>query len=278
MEIGITTRCFGGWSNEDTARRMAELGFTQTEVCFVQSDSNYWVYNGRSDLSGLSCQRVQEIVNCYEREKISVCSLGVFTSCVEHDPEQRKANLAYFKRYMEYANYCGIPWLATECGFDPQCRSLRAEFYETDFNLMKESMLELAEYGEKMNVGVAIEACVLDVLPSAKRLRDFLDQVGSDRIKAMLDPANLIANSSEEDMFRYLKGRIAYFHGKDRKVNDTYGRLLGDGDINWPLFFHLYHTYEEGVPFILEYPNPETAGMTRERALRFDQMSYQLGK
>lgn len=276
MDIGITTRCFGGWTNQDTARKMAELGFPCTELCFVQSDSSYWVYNGRSDISDLSCQRVGEITACYEKEGISVCALGVFTSCVEHDPDQRRANIQYFKRHMEYASYCGVPWLATECGFDPQCRSLRAEYYETDFQLMKDTISELAEYAEKLGVGIAIEACVLDVLPSAKRLRDFLDQVGSPRVKAMLDPANLIANSSEEDMFRYLHGRIAYFHGKDRKVNDAYGRLLGDGDIDWPLFFKLYHTYGEGLPFILEYPNPDNAAMTRERALAFDQASYRL--
>ncbi len=52
-----------------------------------------------------------------------------------------------------------------------------------------------------------------------KGQRDFILQSGSDRIKVLLDPANLIANSSEEDMFFYLKDHIAYFHGKDRKVN-----------------------------------------------------------
>ena len=48
-------------------------------------------------------------------------------------------------------------------------------------------------------------------------MRDFIEQIGSDRVKVLLDPANLIANSSEEDMFRYLKDHIFYFHGKTER-------------------------------------------------------------
>ena len=53
-------------------------------------------------------------------------------------------------------------------------------------------------------------------------------------------------------MFHHLSPHIAYFHGKDRKVNDTYGRAIGDGDIDWPLFLSLYHKYTRDVPFIME--------------------------
>jgi hypothetical protein len=57
-----------------------------------------------------------------------------------------------------------------------------------------------------------MEPCVLDVIPSAKRMKDFISQCKSDRVKVLLDPANLIANSSEEDMFKYLKDDIEKNH------------------------------------------------------------------
>lgn len=271
MDVGIVTRSFGGMTNLETAERMAEMGFTDTELCFVQSDSNYWRYNSTSDISELPCTRVADIAQIYRSRGIRIAAIGVFTCCVEHDEEKRLFNLEYFKRHIDYASYCGIPAVSTECGFDAACRSLRTEFYETDYGLLKDSICRLAEYAERKNVDIAIEACVLDVLPSAKRLSDFIRDVGSSRVKAMLDPANLIANSSEEDMFKYLAGHISYFHGKDRKVNDTYGRLVGDGDIDWPLFLKLYHTHAEGLPFILEYANKDNAAMTRERVLKFDE-------
>ena len=79
---------------------------------------------------------------------------------------------------------------------------------------------------------LALEPCVIDIVPSAKRTADFIDQLGSSRVKVLLDPANLIANSSESDMFDYLAEHVAYFHGKDRKVNARGGTLIGDGDVD----------------------------------------------
>lgn len=273
MNIGITTRCFTGLTNEEAAYRMASIGYKCTELCLVQEDSNYWTYNGMSDLSDMTSERFSKIVEQYRKNKIAVPALGVFTNNIAHDPEIRKAHNNYFIRHMELASYAGIGVVSTECGFDPQSRGVQAHRYESDFNLLKDNISYLAEYAEKYDVTIAIEPCVLDVIPSAKRMKDFITQIGSRRVKVLLDPANLIANSSERDMFTYLKNDIAYFHGKDRKVNDTYGRLIGDGDIDWPFFLYLYHKNTEGVPFIIEYPNKDTAKMTYERVIAYDRQA-----
>jgi len=270
MKVGIATRSYSGMTNEDAAKLMREQGFTSTELCFVQSDSNYWVYNGRGKIGEMSPERALKIVDTYRKNGIDVVSLGVFTNNITDDEDEKRRNREYFEAYMRLASYCGISYVSTECGFDPKDRRLAANRYEADFSRMKETMTVLAEKAEKYGVSIAIEPCVLDVIPSAKRMHDFINQVGSDRIKVLLDPANLIANSSEEDMFRYLAPNIAYFHGKDRKVNDAYGRLLGDGEIDWKLFLSLYHKYTENVPFILEYANKDTAPEALRRAYEFD--------
>ena len=76
-------------------------------------------------------------------------------------------------------------------------------------------------------------------------------------------------------MFRYLAPHVAYFHGKDRKVNDRGGRVVGDGDIDWPLFLRLYHRHTEGVPFILEYVNTNDFLKIRDRVLAADAVAMQ---
>jgi sugar phosphate isomerase/epimerase len=100
-------------------------------------------------------------------------------------------------------------------------------------------------------------------------MKDFIWQSKSDRVKVLLDPANLIANSSEEDMFNYLKDDIVYFHGKDRKVNDARGRALGEGDIDWVKFFYLYKKYLNDKPFILEYVNLTNFEEIKRRAVDY---------
>jgi sugar phosphate isomerase/epimerase len=254
---------------------MARYGFSCTELCFVQNDFNYWVYNGQGKIDNLTSAEVKTIADTYRRKGIEVSALGVFTNLLEPDDAALESNIEYFKKHMEFAAYCGIRYVSTECGFIPGNRGIQAHTYESAFERLKCSIKKLAKAAEEYDVYIAVEPCVLDVIPSAKRMRDFIYQTDTERVKVLLDPANLIANSSEEDMFKYLSPHIAYFHGKDRKVNDTYGRLVGDGDIDWPLFMSYYHKYNDNAPFILEYANSQNCGVTLERLLEYDRIALE---
>ncbi|PZE19518.1 sugar phosphate isomerase/epimerase family protein [Paenibacillus xerothermodurans] len=270
MDVGVVTRSFRELSNQETAEMITKNGFKWTELCFSQTDSNYWVYNGRSDLADLTDERSTEIVETYRRQGVTVTAIGVFTNLLEPNDTELEHNLAYFERLIQIASINQVPYVSTECGFMPGRRGVQAETYESAFQRLVDSFKWLAAKAEEYNVHVVLEPCVLDVVPSAKRAADFINQVGSDRVRVLLDPANLIANSSEDDMFGYLTPHIAYFHGKDRKVNDAYGRAVGDGDINWRRFLELYHKHTEGVPFILEYVNAGNFCAIRDRVLAMD--------
>lgn len=221
IRTGVVTRSFSGWTNEQTAEYMQKHGFPTTELCLVASDSPYWAYNSTSNISELTDERFSEICRIYRDRGVEIVSLGVFTNLIERHDMKRFANLNYFKRHIELAGKNGIPYVSTECGFNPDHRGVITTTYETDIEIVKRSMRELLEECDRWNVDIAWENCSIDLIPSAKRARDVIDQIGHPRLKVLLDPANFIANSSEEDMFRYLSDRIAYFHGKDRRVNDV---------------------------------------------------------
>jgi sugar phosphate isomerase/epimerase len=273
MKVGIVTRSFPEMDNEHAAAFMAETGYETTELCLSQTDSKYWVYNGTSDLSDLTEKRVAEIAGIYRRHGVEVCAMGVFTNLIEADEEIRAHNLTYFERHMQYARAAGIPVVSTECGFDPASRGVRADLYEERYYRLLDSLKTLCEMADRYGVDVALEPCVIDVVPSAKRMADTIAQVGSPRLKVLLDPANLIANSSEKDMFDYLAPHIAYFHGKDRKINDAKGRVVGDGDIDWPYFLSLYHERCEGKPFITEYAKADNCAQILRRVRQYDKQS-----
>jgi sugar phosphate isomerase/epimerase len=270
MKIGVVSRSFQGMSSKEVARRTAEAGFQSTELCFTFTDANFWVYNGWKDLSELTDQKASEIVESFRSEGIEVASLGAFSSFMEPDETLLEKNIALYERYLQIAAQNGIPAVATETGFIPGKRGIQADTYEKDFSYFTQNLCRVLEKAERYEVDIALEPCVLDVVPSAKRARDLIAQCGSKRLKILLDPANLIAASDEEDMFKYLAPHVSYFHGKDRKVNDAYGRIVGDGDIDWPLFLSLYHKHCEGRPFILEYVNNDNCEMVRERLEAFD--------
>lgn len=276
MDVGVVSRSFPELTNAETADLLAENGFRWTELCFSQTDSNYWRYNGRSDLSDMTDARSRDIVETYRTRGVEVPVLGVFTNLLEPDVEELERNLAYFERMMQIAGLNGIPFVATECGFIPGARGISSDTYEEAFQKLLDSFAHLVEMAGRYDVSIALETCVIDIVPSAKRAADFVSQTGSDRVKILLDPANLIANSSEEDMFRHLTPHIAYFHGKDRKVNDRSGRVVGDGDIDWPLFLRLYREHTDGLPFILEYVKTENFREIRDRVLEADRKASTL--
>lgn len=271
--MGVVSRSFPELSNEEVAKLLSSNNFQTTELCFAQTDSNYWIYNGRSELNDLSNEKSKKIVETYRNHGIEVIAIGVFTNLLEPNEQESEKNLAYFERLIEIASVNNIPFVSTECGFIPGRRGINAETYEVDFQRFVRNIKWLIDKAEKNNVTIALEPCVLDVVPSAKRMRDLIDIVGSERLKVLLDPANLIANNTEEEMFSYLAPHIAYFHGKDRKINDAYGRVIGDGDINWPLFLNLYHKYTENIPFIMEYVNLNNYLDIRDRVVQFNNKS-----
>ncbi|MGI6099756.1 MAG: sugar phosphate isomerase/epimerase [Lentisphaerae bacterium] len=276
MKLGVVSRSFPKMTTSETAEFMAQNGFVCTELCFAHTDANYWSYNGRRDLSSMTDERSQMIVEAFRSRGIEVSSLGVFTNLINPDASERAANLAYFERLMQIAAFNGIPCVATECGFTPGQRGINTETYERDFNQLVESLKWLVEKAGHYDLEVALEPCIIDVVPSAKRTADLIKQVGSDRLRVLLDPANLIPNNTEEEMFHHLASKVAYFHGKDRKVNDVRGRALGDGDIDWPLFLSLYHRHAEGLPFILEYVGPDDVLAIRDRVLQADAAARKL--
>jgi sugar phosphate isomerase/epimerase len=269
LNVGLVTRSLGGLSAAQCAETMARLGFFQTELCLTFADKNVWSYNGVTDLSGVDDGFALRTVDEFRRRGIEVVSWGAFTNPAEPDPEKFRAVEACWTRFCELAEITGVRYVATETGFQPGRRGICADTYEADFLRFADQMRTLCRIAAAHSVEVAFEPCMLDLTPSAKRTADFAGLVGEPNLKILLDPANLIHNSGEEEMFASLAPRLAYVHGKDRKLTDTYGRNLGEGEIDWTAFFRAYEKYAPGAPFLLEYVNADNCCEVRDRALRF---------
>ncbi|MCL2058384.1 MAG: sugar phosphate isomerase/epimerase [Oscillospiraceae bacterium] len=275
MKYGVVSRSYPKKTIAEAARYMAANGFNCTELCMSHPDFGGWAYNGLSalDENGITKGLVKEKADIMRANGIEVTALGVFTNLLSPDDAFRGKCIETFVRCMDFAEHAGIKNLSTELGFRAEWRGITTEAYESDFQRLKESFITLGNEARERGLAICLEACVIDVIPSAKRLRDFIGQIeqesGLTNIKALLDMANFIANSDEDDAFKYLAPHIAYFHGKDRKVNDCYGRKVGDGEIDWVKFFMNYFRITPDIPFILEYVDEATTPVVNERVDRY---------
>jgi sugar phosphate isomerase/epimerase len=81
----------------------------------------------------------------------------------------------------------------------------------------------------------------------------FLEEVNSPRIRALLDPANLLEVDDLGEMFGQLTPWIDCLHAKDRKMHVDRGVPAGQGDLDYKKFVALAAARTPKAPLILEY-------------------------
>ena len=255
LTIGIATTGFRDYTNAQLAEVLAQEDIKTIQLFLSQSDSNYWKYNGRSDLSDLTAKRCDEIANIYRSAGISIHSIGVYTNLIHKDEAERSANLAYFDGMMKVGADMGVYTFITEAGhYQPKPPGRFAyHFLEEVWQEMVATGKKLAELAERRKATVLVEPYYGNFLASAKRTRMYLEEVGSPRIRALLDPANLMELNDIEEMFDQLDPWIECFHAKDRKLHVVRGVAAGQGDLDYRKFITMAAERKPHLPLIIEY-------------------------
>ena len=261
LTIGIATNGFRSHTNAQLARELSTEGISTIQLFLTQTDSNHWVYNGRNDLSDLTADRCREIADVYRSSRISIHSIAVYTNLIDPDPAERKANLAYFDTMMKVGDHMNVSTFITEAGHyhDPNKPAPRVayHFQEEVWKTMVATGRELARLAEGHDATVLFEPFYRHFLSSAKRTRVYLEEVGSPRLRALLDPANLLEVNDQEEMFEQLAPLIDCLHAKDRKLHVDRGVPAGQGDLDYRKFVTLAARHTPNAPLILEYVGAE---------------------
>jgi len=264
--VGIATFGFPGRTNAELAKELAGERFRTVQLFLSQSDSLYWKYNDRSDVSDLSPERCRAIADAYRSVGISIHSLGVYTNLIHPDASERKANLAYFEAMMRIARAMDVGTLITEAGHyhanvpEP----VPHHFQEAVWPTMVQTGKELARCAESHGVTVLFEPYYQGFLASAKRTRLFLEEVDSPHIRALLDPANLLEVNDLDEMFAQLQLWIGCLHAKDRKLHVVRGVPAGQGDLDYKRLVTLAAERTPAAPLILEYVGPDDYRQARD--------------
>ena len=256
VTIGVATNSFHEFTNKQMAEELSRAGVHTAQLFLTQSDSNYWRYNGRNDISDLTPDRCKEIDQAYKSAGVSLHSIGVYTNLIHPDEAELKANLAYFEDMFKVGRQMGIDKFITEAGHHesegPEPRVATYLLGETWVRMVA-VFKQLAAIADGYGATVLVEPYFGSFFASAKRARVFLEEVDSPRIRALLDPANLLELNDLEEMFDQLTPWIDCIHAKDRKLHTERGVAAGLGDIDYPKFVTLAAERTPAAPLILEY-------------------------
>jgi len=159
---------------------------------------------------------------------------------------------------MVIGGHMGVRTFITEAGHHQveKAEAVEYHFQEPVWRQMVATGKELAALAERHNAVVLMEPFFRGLLASAKRTRLFLEEVDSPRIRALLDPANLIEVNDLEEMFGQLGRYIDCLHAKDRKLHVDRGVPAGQGDLDYRRFVTLAAKHTPHAPLILEYVGP----------------------
>jgi len=261
MKIGLATTGFNTLTNDEMAQLAADAGVDCVQLFFTQTDSQYWKYNRRADVSSVAGAEAKRIADAYRTRGLEITSLGVYTSLIEPDPGELSQNIDYFADMMRVANEMDVPMLATECGavIKPGLgKDLNESMSENAYITLKGAAARLVELAERHDVKIVFEPFFHDLLASAKATRDFIEEVNSPYVRVQLDPANLLAHNSLDEMFNALGPYIAGLHAKDRKLHVTPGVPAGQGDLDYARFVALCRQYVPHLPLVVEYVGVDT--------------------
>ena len=105
------------------------------------------------------------------------------------------------------------------------------------------TMEKALEIAEEHRVILGVEPEAANVVNNALKVRKLLDELNSDRIKIILDPANLFETANSRQQIRdlideaidLLHEEIVVAHAKDRTLNGQF-KAAGQGDVDFEFF------------------------------------------
>ncbi len=242
MKPGVFCTVFQRDSVEAVVDAIVDAGFVATQ--FHASSAGEQLIAGV--LEDELCARIR---SAFERRKLEMAALSGTFNIIHPDSAVRDGD---FRRFDGLASCChelgtGTMTLCTGT-MDPDYmwRRHAENGSKTAWDAMIESLGRLAEIAEARNVTLAFEPEVSNVIDTAKKAREAIDTVGSDRIKVCIDGANLfhageLPRMKEilDEAFDLLGADIVMAHAKDLSQDGEAGYdAAGTGQLDYDRYVH----------------------------------------
>lgn len=202
----------------------------------------------------------------YRREAaargLAIASLqGTFNMC-HPDPEHRRTGLRRLRVLAAACAPMGVSTIHICTGTrNPASMWRRHPDNQTPeaWRDMAECVREATEIARQGKVVLAFEPEVNNVVDSARKSRQLLDEIGSPHLKVTIDPANIfhagqLPRMKEvlEEAFALVGKDIALAHAKDLdRDGDAGHKAAGEGLLDYDLYLRLLHAHGFRGPLLL---------------------------
>jgi len=265
MNIGICTTDF----NTDTADRIfgkiSDLGLDVTQFAFASVKETEFIPDDHIELpEQIQNSAMNAILRASEHHGVKITAVNGTYNMAHFDEEVRKEGLKRFDGFARAAKELGASNISLCSGtrsrvtlWSPhEDNGTEAAWYD-----MSESMKGVCDIAERYDITLAIETEASNIIDTAEKARKIMDDTGSDKLKMIMDAANLFhKGEAKRENVEYtmthafeLFGRdVVIAHGKDIKESSGIDFCAaGEGIVDFELFSKLLEKYECKCDFML---------------------------
>ncbi|WP_248926933.1 sugar phosphate isomerase/epimerase family protein [Paenibacillus hamazuiensis] len=259
---------YGTLAHTVGCKPLAELTRTLAsyDIDFVQLALSKAISDIDTGLGRLSHGLAHHIGEQFQRSGVRIGVLGCYIDPIHPDPAQRRREIDRFKEHLRFARQLGVPMVATETGdLHTYRQQYPGSYIDKGYEVLRETVLELAEEAEKWGVYAAIEPVCRHTLSSPERMMQLLEEIPCSCIGVVLDPCNLLdeRNLDRQDevidqAFSLFGDRIVLAHIKGLVYQD--GKLVetkpGESEFHLARFLKLLASCKPFIDISIESTQP----------------------
>ena len=257
LNLGIRAHDIEKVGGREIAKEVSSKGLSAIQLALAKSFKEF-----NTNTGSLSPGYARHIQSTFQREGVQIALLGCYINMIHPDPEKRKENLERFKEHIHFARDFGTSIVGTETGSVlPGMGYSDKNFEEQPFQDVVRSVRELVAEAEKFGVIVGIEGGINHPIHTPQRMKRLLDEVGSNNLQVIFDPANFISMDNYqnqeavfEEAINLFGDRIVIIHAKDFIMENDWIKMVpvGKGQLNYDALFKLIKNKKPFVNILLE--------------------------
>ncbi len=261
MKLGIMSGVFRRHPVEEAAHRLRAAGFSCTQLTPEFEGMSYCRYGSAMDLTGLTGDVRRRIRDAFADAGVEVLSQGAYMELTDENEAQRRANIDYFAARLRMMRDMGGDVLVTESGRRPDDPAAA----QAAWDRLRGALAELLPIAAAHGVAIGLEPSRAQVLKDCATTRLLLDEFGTDHLKVMIDPANILGLETLDEMFERVGPAIFQGHAKDVILSGDKPvyPAAGQGELDYPHYVALLR--RQGVDaLVIEYVTEETFPPVRD--------------
>ena len=231
MKTGVCTTDFEKQPLRTADRlfeRIRALGFECVQFAFSSVTEADFTPTGQLELPGeIAAGTLSAVARASERYDLPIGVINATFNMAHPDPAVREEGLRRLAVHLDAAKALGCPILSLCTGsrnsnhlWRPSPENGTPEAWDAMFPTVQRAV----ELAERAGVTLAVESEASNVIDTPEKARRLMDGIGSDRLKMILDAANLFhigeakpenARRTLDEAFAAYGDDIAAAHGKD---------------------------------------------------------------